>query len=162
MRPSKLTIGLLIVIVVGVGGIYGVVLMQSDPGADDEVATLGTETVVYEGTVDANVSETLQIVAQLRGYEPPTPTRVSIEPFTGNVRAPRRFQLLGMEWAPDPDRLAFRWRIAGSSSSVVELTNDLSPEVQAVALGGAAERIHQERREFSITNPTVDRKRFFD
>lgn len=162
MRPSKLTIGLLLVIVVGVGGTYGVVLLNSDPGADDEVATLGTATVVYEGTVEANVSETLEIVAELRGYEPPTPARVSIEPFTSNVRAPRRFQVLGMEWAPDPTRLAFRWRIAGNSDSVVELTNDLSPEVQAVALGGAAERIHQERRGFSITDPTLDRKRFFD
>lgn len=162
MRPSKLTVALVVVIVVGVGGTYGAFIYASDPGDEERVATLGTETVVYEGSVEANVSETLQELAALRGYDTPTPSRVEVQPFTAEPEALRRFRVLGLQSAFYPSQLAFRWRIAGQSNRVIEITNGLSPEVQAVAIAGAAELIHQDRIGLSATDAAVRTERFYD
>lgn len=162
MRPSKFTIALLLVIAVGIGGTYGAFVVLSDPGEETDVATVGTETVVFEGSVEANVSQTLARVGEIRGYEAPTPARVEVDAFTAEASAIRRFRVLGLEAALDPPKLAYRWRLSGSSDSVVELTNGLSPSVQAVALAGAAERIYQENADFAVTDPTVQNGRFYD
>lgn len=162
MRPSKFTIVLLVVIVVGIGGTYGAFVVLSDPGAEQQVATVGTETVVFEGSVEANVSQTLARVGEIRGYDAPTPARVEVDPFTAEAKAIRRFRVLGLEAALDPPKLAFRWRLSGSSDSVIELTNGLSPSVQAVALAGAAERIYQESAGLDVTDPTVEKGGFYD
>jgi hypothetical protein len=162
MRPSKMTVALVVIIVVGVGGTYGAFLYASDPADEESVATLGTETVIYEGSVEANVSETLADLATMRGYEAPTPSRVEVQPFTTEPAALRRFRVLGLQSAFYPSQLAFRWRIAGQSDSVIEITNDLPPEVQAVAIAGAAELIHQDRLGLSATDPAVRTDRFYD
>lgn len=162
MRVNRLTVALIVVVAVGIGGTYGFFVWVSDPAAEDDIDDLGTETVVSEGDVEADTTAVLQAVAGLRGYEAPTPAEVSVREATGGGTGLLRFRVLGMDTTLAPRLVAFRWEVSGLGDATVALAETLDRTGQRVALAGAAERVHQREREVGPVNPLERTDRFRD